>query len=56
MSSAAIHDVRVRPLRRIPDERGAVLHMLREDDEAFTLAVGISAKHDNLAADLYAPG
>lgn len=30
-----IHDVRVRPLRRIPDERGAVLHMLREDDEAF---------------------
>jgi len=31
----AIHDVRVRPLRRIPDERGAILHMLREDDEGF---------------------
>jgi dTDP-4-dehydrorhamnose 3,5-epimerase len=31
-----IHDVHVRPLRRIPDERGAVMHMLREDDEGFT--------------------
>ena len=30
-----IHDVRVTPLRRIPDERGAVLHMLREDSEGF---------------------
>ncbi len=30
-----IHDLRVTPLRRIPDERGAVFHMLREDDEAF---------------------
>jgi dTDP-4-dehydrorhamnose 3,5-epimerase len=30
-----IHDVRVTPLRRIPDERGAVLHMLREDDPVF---------------------
>ena len=30
-----IHDVRVTPLRRIPDERGAVLHMLREDSEVF---------------------
>jgi dTDP-4-dehydrorhamnose 3,5-epimerase len=30
-----IHDLRVTPLRRIPDERGAVLHMLREDDPAF---------------------
>lgn len=30
-----IHDVRVTPLRRIPDERGAVLHMLREDSPAF---------------------
>jgi dTDP-4-dehydrorhamnose 3,5-epimerase len=30
-----IHDVRVTPLRRIPDERGAVFHMLREDDPAF---------------------
>lgn len=25
----------VTPLRRIPDERGAVLHMLREDDAVF---------------------
>lgn len=25
----------VTPLRRIPDERGAVLHMLREDDDVF---------------------
>jgi dTDP-4-dehydrorhamnose 3,5-epimerase len=25
----------VTPLRRIPDERGAVLHMLREDSESF---------------------
>lgn len=31
----AIHDVRITPLRRIPDERGAVFHMLREDGEAF---------------------
>lgn len=30
-----IEGVRVTPLRRIPDERGAVLHMLREDSEAF---------------------
>ena len=30
-----IDGVRVTPLRRIPDERGAVLHMLREDDEHF---------------------
>jgi dTDP-4-dehydrorhamnose 3,5-epimerase len=30
-----IHDVRVTPLRRIPDERGAVFHMLREDSEVF---------------------
>jgi dTDP-4-dehydrorhamnose 3,5-epimerase len=30
-----IHDVRVTPLRRIPDERGAVLHMLREDSPVF---------------------
>jgi len=30
-----IHDVRVTPLRRIPDERGAVLPMLREDSPAF---------------------
>lgn len=30
-----IHDVRVSPLRRIPDERGAVFHMLREDSDGF---------------------
>lgn len=30
-----IHDVKITPLRRIPDERGAVFHMLREDAEAF---------------------
>lgn len=30
-----IHGVRVRPLRRIADERGAVLHMLRCDDPDF---------------------
>jgi dTDP-4-dehydrorhamnose 3,5-epimerase len=35
MSAGAIHDVRVSPLRRIPDERGAIFHMLREDDSAF---------------------
>ena len=32
---SAIHDVRITPLRRIPDERGAVLHMLREDSPVF---------------------
>lgn len=30
-----IHDVQITPLRRIPDERGAVFHMLREDGEVF---------------------
>jgi dTDP-4-dehydrorhamnose 3,5-epimerase len=30
-----IDGLTVRPLRRIPDERGAVLHMLRCDDEGF---------------------
>jgi dTDP-4-dehydrorhamnose 3,5-epimerase len=30
-----IDGVVVTPLRRIPDERGAVLHMMREDDEQF---------------------
>jgi dTDP-4-dehydrorhamnose 3,5-epimerase len=30
-----IHGLRVTPLRRIPDERGAVFHMLREDDPVF---------------------
>jgi dTDP-4-dehydrorhamnose 3,5-epimerase len=33
--SASINDVRVSPLARIPDERGAILHMLREDHEVF---------------------
>jgi len=30
-----VHDVIVTPLRRMPDERGAVLHMLREDSPTF---------------------
>jgi dTDP-4-dehydrorhamnose 3,5-epimerase len=30
-----IDGVQVTPLRRIPDERGAVLHMLREDSPVF---------------------
>jgi dTDP-4-dehydrorhamnose 3,5-epimerase len=30
-----IHDVRITPLRRIPDERGAILHMLRADSPGF---------------------
>jgi dTDP-4-dehydrorhamnose 3,5-epimerase len=30
-----IEGLRVTPLRRIPDERGAILHMLREDSEGF---------------------
>ena len=30
-----IDGLRVTPLRRIPDERGAVFHMLREDSEVF---------------------
>src|SRR3954447_7607352 len=32
---STIHDVQVTPLRRIPDERGAVFHMLREDSPVF---------------------
>ena len=32
---AEIEGMFVTPLRRIPDERGAVFHMLREDDERF---------------------
>ncbi len=32
---AAIHDVKVIPLRRIPDERGTIMHMLRSDDPHF---------------------
>jgi dTDP-4-dehydrorhamnose 3,5-epimerase len=30
-----IHDLLVTPLRRIPDERGAILQMLREDSPGF---------------------
>lgn len=30
-----IHDVRITALRRFPDERGAVFHMMREDSDAF---------------------
>lgn len=30
-----IHGVRIQPLRRIPDERGAIMHMLRRDDPWF---------------------
>ena len=30
-----IEGVRITPLRRIPDERGAVLHMLRSDSPGF---------------------
>lgn len=32
---STIDGVRISPLRRIPDERGAVFHMLREDSEGF---------------------
>ena len=32
---SSIDGLRVTPLRRIPDERGAVYHMLRADSEAF---------------------
>ena len=30
-----IHGVKVKPLRRIPDERGFIMHMLRADDPDF---------------------
>ena len=30
-----IHDVQITRLRQIPDERGAVMHMLREDSPVF---------------------
>ena len=30
-----IHDLRITPLRRIPDERGAIMHMLRSDAPHF---------------------
>jgi dTDP-4-dehydrorhamnose 3,5-epimerase len=32
---ARIHDVRIIPLRRVPDERGTIMHMLRADDPHF---------------------
>ena len=32
---STIEGLRIAPLRRIPDERGAVFHMLREDSEGF---------------------
>jgi dTDP-4-dehydrorhamnose 3,5-epimerase len=35
VSADGIHDVRVVPLRRIPDERGTIFHMLRADDPHF---------------------
>jgi dTDP-4-dehydrorhamnose 3,5-epimerase len=31
-----IHDVKTKPLRLIPDERGFLMEMLRNDDELFT--------------------
>ena len=34
-AATAIEGVAVRPLRRIPDERGTVMHMLRADDAHF---------------------
>lgn len=30
-----IHDVTITPLRKIPDERGTIMHMLRNDSPAF---------------------
>ncbi len=35
MDGAVIEDVQVVPLRRIPDERGTILHMLRSTDPHF---------------------
>ena len=34
-SDSAIEGVRIVPLRRIPDERGTIFHMLRRDDPHF---------------------
>jgi dTDP-4-dehydrorhamnose 3,5-epimerase-like enzyme len=34
-SDAPIHGVKVVPLRRIPDERGTIFHMLRRDAPHF---------------------
>jgi dTDP-4-dehydrorhamnose 3,5-epimerase len=35
VTSGAIEGVEVVPLRRIPDERGTIMHMLRRDDPHF---------------------
>jgi dTDP-4-dehydrorhamnose 3,5-epimerase len=35
VSGSAIDGVQVVPLRRIPDERGTIMHMLRRDDPHF---------------------
>ena len=35
MTGSGIAGVHIRPLRIIPDERGAVMHMLRRDDPVF---------------------
>ena len=35
MTGRTIFDVKIHPLRRIPDDRGAVMHMLRRDDPWF---------------------
>jgi dTDP-4-dehydrorhamnose 3,5-epimerase len=35
LQGVPIHDVQFVPLRRIPDERGTILHMLRETDGHF---------------------
>ena len=35
LAGEPIHDVDVVPLRRIPDERGTILHMLRSNDDHF---------------------
>lgn len=35
-TSSTIHDLVIVPLRRIPDERGTIMHMLRADDPHFS--------------------
>lgn len=35
LAGPMIHDAAVVPLRRIPDERGTIMHMLRSDDPHF---------------------
>ena len=36
ITPTAIHDLTIVPLRRIPDERGTIMHMLRADDPHFS--------------------